>query len=65
MLNDDMEVVTADWLERMVMYSAHGGVGAVGAKLLFGDGRLQHVGVTVDHCSPGHLFRGFPGDHGG
>jgi GT2 family glycosyltransferase len=65
MLNDDMEVVTPDWLERMVMYSSLGGVGAVGAKLLFGDGRLQHVGVTVDHGTPGHLFRGFPGDHGG
>jgi GT2 family glycosyltransferase len=65
MLNDDMEIVTSDWLERLVMYSSLGGVGAVGAKLLFGDGRLQHVGVTVDHCSPGHLFRGFPGDHGG
>ena len=65
MVNDDMEVVTPDWLERMVMYSSLGGIGAVGAKLLFGDGRIQHVGVTVDNCSPGHLFRGFPGDHGG
>ena len=47
MLNDDIEVVTPDWLERMVMYSSFDGIGAVGAKLLFGDGRLQHVGVTV------------------
>jgi GT2 family glycosyltransferase len=65
MLNDDMEVVTPDWLERMVMYSGFGGIGAVGAKLLFGDGRLQHVGVTVRGSSPGHLFRGFRGDYGG
>ena len=47
MLNDDIEVVTPDWLERLVMYSSLPGIGAVGAKLLFGDGRLQHVGVTV------------------
>lgn len=65
MLNDDMEVVTPDWLERMVMYSAFPGIGAVGAKLLFGDGRLQHVGVMMRCASPGHLFRGFSNDFGG
>ena len=65
MLNDDMEVVTPDWLERLVMYSSFPGIGAVGAKLLFGDGRLQHVGVMMRRAQPGHLFRGFPGDHGG
>jgi GT2 family glycosyltransferase len=65
LLNDDIEVVTADWLERMVMYSSLPGVGAVGAKLLFGDGRLQHAGITVAGCSPGNLFRGYPGDHSG
>lgn len=65
MLNDDMEVITADWLERLVMYSGFPGIGAVGAKLLFGDGRLQHVGVMLRSASPGHLFRGFNGDHGG
>ncbi len=65
MLNDDMEVVTPDWIERMVMYSAFPGIGAVGAKLLFGDGRLQHVGVVLGHAQPGHLYRGFRGDQGG
>ncbi|HSJ19321.1 MAG TPA: glycosyltransferase [Nocardioidaceae bacterium] len=65
MLNDDMEVVTPDWIERMVMYSALPGIGAVGAKLLFGDGRLQHVGVMMRDASPGHLFRGFAPDYSG
>jgi GT2 family glycosyltransferase len=65
MLNDDMEVVTPDWIERMVMYSACPGIGAVGAKLLFGDGRIQHVGVVLGHAQPGHLYRGFRGDQGG
>ena len=65
MLNDDMEVVTQDWLSRMVMYSQHPGIGAVGAKLLFGDGRLQHVGVRVHKAMPGHLFRGFAPDFDG
>jgi O-antigen biosynthesis protein len=65
MLNDDMEVVTPDWIERMVMYSGFPGIGAVGAKLLFGDGRLQHVGVMLRGAAPGHLFRGFGRDHDG
>jgi O-antigen biosynthesis protein len=65
LLNDDMEIVTPDWIERMVMYSSQPEVGAVGAKLLFGDGRLQHVGVMVRELSPGHVYRGFGGDHGG
>ncbi len=65
LLNDDMEIATPDWIERLVMYSGFSGIGAVGAKLLYEDGRLQHVGVLLRHASPGHLFRGFPGDYGG
>jgi GT2 family glycosyltransferase len=65
LLNDDTEVVTPEWLERMVMYSGTPGIGAVGAKLLYEDGRIQHAGVMVRHASPGHLFRGFGGDEGG
>jgi glycosyltransferase involved in cell wall biosynthesis len=65
LLNDDMEIITPEWLERMVMYSGFPGIGAVGAKLLYADGRLQHVGVTVKDTLPGHLYRGFGGDFGG
>jgi O-antigen biosynthesis protein len=65
MLNDDTEVVTPHWLERLVMYSSFPGIGAVGAKLLYGDGRLQHVGVTVSGALPQHPYRGFSGDSGG
>jgi GT2 family glycosyltransferase len=65
LLNDDMEVVTVDWLERLLMYSRAPGVGAVGAKLLFGDGTLQHAGVVFDKVGPGHIYRRFAGDHGG
>ena len=65
LLNDDMEVITVDWIERLLMYSRAEGVGAVGAKLLFGDGRLQHGGVIFDEVGPGHIYRRFPGDHGG
>lgn len=65
LLNDDMEVITPDWLERLVMYSTLEGVGVVGAKLLFEDGRLQHVGVMCERGSPGHVYYGFGGDYDG
>jgi O-antigen biosynthesis protein len=65
LLNDDIEVATPDWLERMVMYSELEGVGAVGGKLAWGDMRLQHVGVHFEHGLPGHMFRGFAGDYTG
>jgi len=64
-LNDDIEVISPDWLERMLEYSQQAGVAAVGAKLLFPDGRLQHVGVTILGGSPGHPFYGNPGQDPG
>lgn len=65
LLNDDIDVRTPDWIERMVMYSAQDGVGAVGGKLLWGDGRLQHVGIGFDGGLPGHDYRGFAEDFRG
>lgn len=61
-LNDDTEVVTPDWLEAMVELGTRSGAGAVGAKLLYPDGRIQHAGVVLgvyEHC--GHAFRGLNG----
>jgi GT2 family glycosyltransferase len=65
LLNDDMEVATPNWLERMVMYSALPEIGAVGGRLLWEDGRLQHVVVRFEQGLPGHLYRGFAGDFKG
>ncbi len=65
LLNDDIEVTTPDWIERMVMYAGLDGVGAVGGRLLWGDGRLQHVGVGFDDGLPGHHYHGFAGDFRG
>jgi O-antigen biosynthesis protein len=65
LLNDDIEVKTPNWIERMVMYSTHDGVGAVGGRLIWGDSRLQHVGIGFDAGLPGHLYRGFYGDYEG
>lgn len=62
LLNDDMEVATPSWIERMVMYSGVPEIGAVGGRLLLEDGRIQHAGVGFEGGLPGHPYRGFAGD---
>jgi GT2 family glycosyltransferase len=47
LLNNDTEVITPDWLEEMLGHLHQEGVGAVGAKLLFPYGRVQHAGDAV------------------
>ncbi|HEU4707457.1 MAG TPA: glycosyltransferase [Solirubrobacterales bacterium] len=66
LLNDDMEVVTPDWIERMVMYLELEEIGAVGARLILEDGRPQHVGILFENGGyPGHIYHGFsPGFRG-
>ena len=45
LLNNDTQVITPDWLERMVGQLDRPGVGVVGALLLFTDGTIQHAGI--------------------
>ena len=55
LLNDDMEVLTPDWLERMTGQLMQKGIGAVGAKLLYPNSTLiQHVGITNAVDGPVH-----------
>jgi GT2 family glycosyltransferase len=65
LLNDDIEVATPDWIERMVMYSGMEEIGAVGGRLVLEDGRLQHVGVRFQGGLPGHPYLGFRSDFRG
>lgn len=56
-LNDDTEVLGADWLQRMAGYAQLDHVGAVGAKLLYPGGReIQHAGILNLEDGPGHAF---------
>jgi GT2 family glycosyltransferase len=70
LLNNDTEVITPDWLEEMLGNLIQPGVGVVGAKLYFDDGRVQHAGDTVgpggcahhlhsylEHDAPGYCGR--------
>ena len=57
-LNDDIEVITPDWVETMLGFLQESDVGAAGAHLLFEDGRLQHGGHVHLNGAAGHLMFG-------
>lgn len=66
LLNNDIVVLQPDWLTELVSHAIQPGIGAVGAKLLYPDGRLQHAGLTTDQRGiPRHLFRHTAGDDEG
>ncbi len=46
-LNNDTEVITNDWIAKLLGYAQQKDVGAVGAKLLFPNGQIQHAGVAI------------------
>jgi O-antigen biosynthesis protein len=56
-LNDDLEVISADWIEALLSHSRRSEIGAVGARLLYPNDRNQHVGIVlgVDGIST-HIF---------
>lgn len=62
LLNDDTEALHEEWLEAMLEHSQRDGVGAVGGKLLYPDGRLQHIGLILGVCGvAAHAFHQHPG----
>jgi GT2 family glycosyltransferase len=65
LLNDDVEVISPDWIESMLEYSQQPQIGAVGAKLLFPNNTQQHTGVILLNGNPRHPFYGRPADHPG
>ena len=56
-LNNDIEVIDSDWLDDLVANALRPDVGAVGARLLYGDRRVQHAGVVLQHGLAMHIFR--------
>ena len=62
-LNDDVTVVTAEWLTALVEHAQRDDVGAVGARLLYPNGRIQHAGVVMGvYENAGHHFKGVKSD---
>lgn len=62
-LNNDVEVITENWMEEMLGYCQRDDVGIVGAKLYYPDDTVQHAGVILGlgaaHAA-GHVFYGVP-----
>ncbi|HXQ78495.1 MAG TPA: glycosyltransferase, partial [Gemmatimonadaceae bacterium] len=60
-LNDDVEVITPDWLEKLVARVMQQGVGAVGAMLYYPTDTIQHAGVILGMGGvAGHPFLNLP-----
>ena len=69
LLNNDVEIITPEWIEEMLMYSQRDDIGAVGAMLYYPNDTIQHAGVTIGVLTlAGHNFkhshRGDPGYFG-
>lgn len=47
LINNDIEVISPDWLTEMVSWAIQPDIGCVGAKLCYADGRIQHAGVIL------------------
>lgn len=61
LLNNDVEVISREWLSEMVSLARQPGAGAVGAKLYYPNNTIQHAGVVVGlFGSAGHLYRHSP-----
>ncbi len=58
-LNNDIEVVTPNWIKNLVAFASFDRIGVVGGKLLFPNDRIQHAGIVLGlegHAS--HVFMG-------
>jgi GT2 family glycosyltransferase len=68
LLNNDIEIISKDWLDEMVGHALRPGIGAVGAKLLYPNGFIQHGGVILG-LGPsgiaGHFHHGLDGQKSG
>ncbi len=65
-LNNDIEARAPGWLAAMLGHAQRPDVGAVGARLLYPDGSIQHAGVVLGLGGiAGHVLRGLPGDRPG
>jgi ADP-heptose:LPS heptosyltransferase/GT2 family glycosyltransferase len=56
-LNDDVEVVSPRWLHALLEAGELRAVGAVGARLLYPNGRIQHAGMFLSERDGRHAFR--------
>ncbi len=65
-VNNDIEVIEPAWLDELVSYAIRSEIGAVGAKLLYGNDSVQHAGLIVGvQGIAGRSFQGIGRDDPG
>ncbi len=66
LVNNDVEIITPDWLTEMVSHACRPEIGCVGAKLYYSNGQIQHAGTILsEHNIAMHGHRYFDGDADG
>ncbi|MEM1200630.1 MAG: glycosyltransferase, partial [Pseudomonadota bacterium] len=66
LINNDIEVISPDWLDEMVSWAVQPEVGCVGAKLFYANDTVQHAGVVLGLGGvAGHSHKHFPRNHAG
>jgi len=66
LMNNDITITNADWAECLLEHSQREEVGAVGAKLYYPDGSIQHAGIIIGIAGfAGHSHKHFPHRHPG
>ncbi len=65
-LNNDVEVLSSSWLQRLVEHATQPGTGVVGGLLLYEDGTIQHAGVVIGMGGwADHVYKGMMPVHQG
>jgi GT2 family glycosyltransferase len=65
LMNDDIEILTPTWIERLLEHFEKPHVGVVGAKLVYPNKEIQHAGVVQPFGNPDHVRRSFARDDPG
>ena len=61
LMNNDIEVITDDWIEEMLSFACQEDVGCVGARLWYPNGSLQHAGIVLGIGGvASHAHKGIP-----
>ncbi len=65
-LNNDTKLITPNWIEEMLGFAQREDVGAVGGRLYYPDGSIQHAGIVVGICGlAANMLTGLPKDRHG
>lgn len=60
LMNDDVTVISPDWIEQMLIFGLRPNIGLVGALLYFPNETIQHAGQAVFKGAPSHIGMGQP-----